>query len=114
MKATIYHDGICPKAFYLNHKIVTVGVGEKLEGDFDDGLLIALKKTGFTVDHKGELKAPEDDQKSGKLSKADKSEAAKIIADAKAEAEEILKAAKEAADKMIAEAEELAKAEKAK
>jgi hypothetical protein len=109
MKATIYHDGNSPKAFYVGLKIVSVGAGEKLEGDYDDGLLIALKKTGFTVEHKGDLKAP-DLKVDLKSTKAAKSEAEKIIADAKSEAEEILKAAKEAADKIIIEAEELAKA----
>lgn len=115
MKATISHNGICPKAFYVGHKIVSVAPGEKLEGEFDDGLLIALKKTGFTVDHKGELKVSE--PKSAKadtkaVKEAAKAEAEKIVADAKAEAEVILSEAKAAAEKIIAEADELAKAEK--
>lgn len=111
MKATIKNTTNGPKAFFLDGKIKVLKSGEELQGDFEDGLLQALKNTGYEVDHKGELKLGE--VKPAKIdTKAAKEEAEKIIADAKAEAEKILAEAKAAADKLIAEAEELTKADK--
>jgi len=121
LKATIKNSTKGPKAFYLDGKIKVLKPGEELQGDFEDGLLQALKNTGYDVDHKGELKLGE-----SRPSKADtkakdeaekiiadaKAEAEKIIADAKAEAEKILAEAKATADKIISEAEELTKADK--
>lgn len=111
MKATIKNSTDGPKAFHLGLKLVTLASGEEISGEYEDGLLLALKKTGFEVDHKGELKVGDSKPSKGDA-KAAKEEAEKIIAEAKAEAEVILADAKAAADKIIAEAEELAKAEK--
>jgi len=111
LKATIKNSTKGPKAFYLDGKIKVLSPGEELQGDFEDGLLQALKNTGYEVDHKGELKLGES-KPSKSDTKAAKDEAEKIIADAKAEAEKILSEAKAAADKIITEAEELTKADK--
>jgi len=111
LKATIKNSTKGPKAFYLDGKIKVLNPGEELQGDFEDGLLQALKNTGYEVDHKGELKLGES-KPSRADTKAAKDEAEKIIVDAKAEAEKILSEAKATADKIIAEAEELTKADK--
>ncbi len=110
MQATITNKSKSPKAFYIGHKSVQLVSGESISGDYDDALLLSLKKTGFDVDHKGALKVGE--AKAAGKSDLTKAEAEKILADARAEAEKIVSEAKAQADKIIAEADELAKAGK--
>jgi len=111
MKATIKNITASPRAFFLDAKLKVLNPGEELQGDFDDGLLQSLKNTGFSVDHKGELKLA--DPKPVKAdTKAAKDEAAAIINSARETAEKIIADAKAEADKILAEAEELAKADK--
>lgn len=113
MKATITNPKRSPKGFYVGHDQIVIQPGKSIDGDYDDGLLIALKSSGFEVDHKGTLKvgatASTGKTESKEIIEAAKTEAEKIIAEAKAEAEKILAEAKELADAEIAKADDAGK-----
>lgn len=102
MKATITNPKRSPKGFFVGHDQVVIQPGKSVEGDYDDGLLIALKASGFEVDHKGTLKA-------GATASTGKAESKEIIEAAKAEAEKIIAEAKELADAEINEADKAGK-----
>ena len=51
MKAKITNNTNGPKGFYVGFKQVTVEVGQSVEGDFDESLLVSVEKVaGLTID----------------------------------------------------------------
>ena len=112
MKATISNNTRSPKGFYVGADVVIIDPNQSVDGDYEDGLLISLKKTGFDVKHEGKLsvgeKASSGDGASKEAIESAKADAVKIIDDAKAEAGKLIEVAKVEAEKLIAEAKELA------
>jgi hypothetical protein len=58
MKAKITNNTNGPKGFYVGFKQKNIAVGESIDGDFDESLLVSIEKVaGLTVDLIEEEKA---------------------------------------------------------